>query len=75
MGDYERVLARHFCVCREDPESPPGVTNDELERVLTEEERVLLRDWNDGLTVGNNGIYVWDLDRFLGWLEKRNTHG
>lgn len=62
---WPTVTARGFRICRDDHYSPPGITNEELLRVLSDEEYCELRKWARGCTCASNGLYPWDLEEFL----------
>ena len=66
---YPLLTARGFRVCRDQPDALAGIKPNELDRVLTTAERKRLSNWGaGGLTVGPNGLYLHDLERFLEWL-------
>ena len=63
---YPLVIGRGFHICRDDRASPPGISPEELRRLLSNAERWRLTVWSGGgLTMSMNGMYPGDLERFL----------
>ena len=63
---YPLIARRGFCVCDDEPKAPPGITSDELRRVLTDAEQQQLAQWTaGGVTMAANGMYLHDVERFL----------